>query len=92
MVVKIWWDIPQENNVMATIALMYDAKVDSKKRITLRGAKYDYYSVQELDDGSVILSPRVLVPPFEISENTLETIDCSADNLKKGIVSEPIKL
>ncbi len=77
---------------MATIALMYDAKVDSKKRITLRGAKYDYYSVQELDDGRVILSPRVLVPPFEISENTLETIDRSADNLKKGIASEPIKL
>ena len=77
---------------MATVTLTYDAKIDSKKRVTLRGAKYEYYNVQEMDDGSVILSPRVLVSPFEISEKTLKTMDDSMENFKAGNVSKPIKL
>ncbi|MBO4540361.1 MAG: hypothetical protein J5736_00080 [Bacilli bacterium] len=77
---------------MATIALVYDAKMDSKKRVTLRGAKYEYYHVQEMDDGSVILSPRVLVSPFEVSENALKAMDQSMENFKAGKVSKPIKL
>ena len=77
---------------MATATLVYDAKMDSKKRVTLRGAKYDYYNVQELDDGSVILSPRILVSPFEVSENTLKTMDKSMENFKAGKASKPIKL
>ena len=77
---------------MATATLRYDAKMDSKKRVTLRGAKYEYYNVQEMDDGTVVLSPRVLVSPFELSESTLKTMDESMDNFKSGKVSEPIKL
>ena len=77
---------------MATATVVYDAKMDSKKRVTLRGAKYEYYNVQEMDDGRVILSPRVLVPPFEVSENTLKTMDRSMENFKAGKVSKPIKL
>ena len=77
---------------MATATLTYDAKMDSKKRVTLRGAKYEYYNVQEMDDGSIILSPRVLVSPFEISEKTLKTMDDSMENFKAGNVSKPIKL
>lgn len=77
---------------MATATLRYDAKMDSKKRVTLRGAKYEYYNVQEMDDGTVLLSPRVLVSPFELSGNTLKTMDESMDNFKSGKVSEPIKL
>ena len=77
---------------MVTVALTYDAKIDSKKRVTLRGAKYEYYNVQEMDDGSVLLSPRVLVSPFEISAQTLETMDHSMENYKAGKVSKPIKL
>ena len=77
---------------MATATLVYDAKMDSKKRVTLRGAKYEYYNVQEMDDGRVILSPLVLVPPFEVSENTLKTMDRSMENFKAGKVSKPIKL
>lgn len=77
---------------MATATLRYDAKMDSKKRVTLRGAKYEYYNVQEMDDGTVLLSPRVLVSPFELSENTLKAMDESMDNFKSGKVSEPIKL
>ena len=77
---------------MSTATLVYDAKMDSKKRVTLRGAKYEYYNVQEMDDGSVILSPRVLVSPFEVSENALKAMDQSMENFKAGKVSKPIKL
>ena len=67
----------------------YDAKIDTKKRITLRGSKYDYYHVIEFPNGKIELQPRVLVEPFEISEDTLHS---AMDNYKKGIVSEPIDL
>ena len=77
---------------MATVTLTYDAKMDSKKRVTLRGAKYEYYNVQEMDDGSIILSPRVLVSPFEVSENTPKTMDGSMESFKAGKASRPIKL
>ena len=77
---------------MAVVVRAYDAKVDSKRRITLRNAIYEYFHVQEFEDGKIILEPRVLVDPFEISEDTLKMVDASMDNLKKGIASEPIDL
>ena len=77
---------------MATATLTYDAKMDSKKRVTLRGAKFEYYNVKEMDNGEILLSPRVLVSPFVISENTLETMDSSMESFKGGKVSKPIKL
>ena len=70
----------------------YDAKIDTKKRITLRGASYEYYHVIEFPNGRIELEPRVLVEPFEIDENTLKMIDKSMENLKKAIASEPIDL
>lgn len=75
---------------MPTVTLTYDAKMDSKKRVTLRGAKFEYYNVVEMDDGSILLTPRVLVSPFEISEKTLEAMDKSMTSFKKGKVSKPI--
>ena len=57
----------------------YDAKTDTKKRITLRGRAYDYYHVTEFSDGKIELAPRVLSVPVEISENTLKMIDGSAE-------------
>ena len=72
--------------------LEYDARIDVKKRVTLRGAAFDYYHVQELSDGRIMLDPRELVPPFEISKKTLAVIDSSSANLKKGKVSKPIDL
>ena len=77
---------------MALAINSYTSKVDSKKRITLRKARYEYYDVQEFDDGKIVLEPRVLVPPFEVSKNTLKMMDKSMNNLKKGKVSKPIKL
>ncbi|MBR1454854.1 MAG: hypothetical protein IJ593_09485 [Lachnospiraceae bacterium] len=61
---------------MQTIVKQYDAKVDSKKRITLRDAKYDYYSVTTYDDGSVSLEPKMLVSNKTIStEHILKTVE-----------------
>lgn len=70
----------------------YDARIDSKKRITLRGASSEFYHVRERKDGTIELSPRILVHPDEISKNTLGMIDSSAKNLKEGRVSEPVNL
>lgn len=70
----------------------YDSKIDSKKRIILRGAGYDYYHVKEFDDGTIILEPRVLSAPFSVSEKTLSMMDASMENLKKGIAGNPIDL
>ena len=70
----------------------YDAKVDSKKRITLRNANYDYFHIEEFSGGRIVLEPRILVKPFEVSENTLKMMDSSVENLKSGNVSEAIDL
>ncbi len=70
----------------------YDARIDSKKRITIRNPMYDYYHVTEKENGVVILEPRLLVDPLTISKNTLDSMDKAVENVKKGIVSKPIKL
>jgi len=69
----------------------YNGKIDSKKRITIRNPKYEYYNVTEHENGVIVLEPRTLVNPLEISENTLKMMDESIENLKDGKVSEPIK-
>jgi len=68
----------------------YDTKIDSKKRLTIRGTSYEYYHVKEYEDGHIELMPRVLVDPQFVSKNTLATMDTSIKNLKSGKVSEPI--
>ena len=75
---------------MPTAVKTYDAKIDSKKSITLRNAMYEYYHVEEFDDGRIVLEPRELVPPFQISEKSLTMMDQAMDNLKKGIVSKEV--
>lgn len=70
----------------------YDAKLDSKKRLTLREAGYEYYHVSVLPDQRIVLEPRVLTTPFEVSANTLKMMDNSVDNMKKGKVSPAIDL
>jgi hypothetical protein len=76
---------------MSTI-LEYETRLDAKKRITIRGAKATFYHVTERADGTIELSPRVLVHPDEVSEKTLIMIDKSVQNLKNGVVSKPINL
>ncbi len=78
---------------MKTVAIKsYDTKIDSKKRITLRNALYEYFHIEEYADGKIVLEPRVLVKPFEISKNTLSMMDSSVENFRNGIVSDPIDL
>ena len=70
----------------------YDAKLDSKNRIPIREANYEYYHVSVLPDQRIILEPRVLTAPFSVSANTLNMMDQSVENLKKGKVSPAIDL
>ena len=70
----------------------YDAKIDTKKRLTLKNSKYQYYHVLEFADGRIMLEPRELVAPLNISQETLSMMDSAIANLKNGEVSEPVDL
>ena len=75
-----------------TLTKEYNAHIDTKKRVTLRGAGAEYYAVKMFDDGHIVLEPRVLVSPDLISKRTLKMLDKAAENFKKGKVSAPINL
>ena len=70
----------------------YDTHLDSKKRITLRNAKFQYYNVREYENGCIMLEPRELIAPKEISSRTLADMDQAMRNFKLGKVSEPVDL
>jgi hypothetical protein len=65
----------------------YVAHLDNKKRITLRGAAYQYYNVKEYGNGCIILAV-----PESISARTLADMDRAVSNFKKGDVSPVIDL
>ncbi len=77
---------------MEQIIKKYDAKLDNKKRLTIRGAKFSFYHVEEFENGAIVLRPRVLVDPDELSKNTLSMMDKSIENLNLGKASDPIDL
>ena len=77
---------------MEAVVKEYDAKIDSKKRFTLRTAMFEYYHVEEYSNGRIVLEPRVLTEPFEISEKSLAMADSAIENIRKGKVSERIDL
>lgn len=68
----------------------YDAKVDTKKRVTLRGARFGHYRVQEFKNGKIVLEPRVLAKPFEVSRRALRMMDAGMANLERGIAGPPL--
>jgi hypothetical protein len=70
----------------------YDTKIDLKKRVTIRGALYDHYHVTEFDDGRIVLEPRELVVPLELSMRSLTMMDAAMANFKVGKVSDPVDL
>lgn len=70
----------------------YTVHIDSKKRITLRGALYQYYNVKEFSNGCIMLEPRELIIPDSISGRTLEDMDRAIENFKMKKVSDPIDL
>ena len=70
---------------MQTVIKRYDAKVDSKKRITLRDAKYDYYSVTTYDDGTMSLEPKILMPKKSVTmEEVLKAVDAIREQAIKN--------
>ena len=70
----------------------YTVHIDSKKRVTLRGALYQYYNVKEYDNGCIMLEPRELTIPESISATTLRDMDKAISNFRMGEVSQPIDL
>lgn len=70
----------------------YTVHIDSKKRVTLRGALHQYYQVREYDNGCIMLEPRELVVPDTISSKTLEDMDAAIRNFKVNNVSEAIDI
>jgi hypothetical protein len=70
---------------------VYRAKVDSKRRIVLRSAKYEYYNVYEREDGSMLMTPQVIAD-VPLSADTLKMIDSAVKNMKRGITSKRIDL
>ena len=77
---------------MQSVIREYDAKLDTKKRLTLRNVPFEYYHVSEYEDGKIVLEPRELTPPFQVSANTLGMMDDAIQNMKAGRVSAPIDL
>jgi len=67
----------------------YDARVDTKKRVTLRGTQYRHYRVREYADGRIEMRPQELV---EVSERTVEMMDRAMENLDKGEAGTPLDL
>ena len=77
---------------MSAAVREYDAKVDAKKRLTLRNTAFEYFHVQEMSNGVIILEPRELTAPFQVSANTLSMMDQAVNNMKNGVVSEAVDL
>lgn len=82
----------QEVMKVSTAIREYDAKVDSKKRLTLRESPYEYYHVEHFPDGRIMLQPRELVEPFRISGNTLGMMDKSMENIRNGKAGKAVDL
>lgn len=67
----------------------YDAKLDSRNRITIRDAAYDHYHVREFEDGTVVLEPRVLVSPNAITAKTLRDAE-AGQNVRQFDTAEQL--
>lgn len=57
----------------------YDAKLDTKRRLTIRNARTEFYHVTEYEDGTIKMEPRVLVSP-----DMLKQIDAAVKRRKAG--------
>ncbi len=70
----------------------YTVHIDSKKRVTLRGASYQYYNVKEYENGCIMLEPRELTVPESVSAKTLKDMDRAIENFRMETVSPAIDL
>jgi hypothetical protein len=87
-------DLPRalcvQSKVMPTADALreYDARVDAKKRVTIRGAKFRIFRVLPQADGSIILKPREAVSA-PVSKETVSCIEKSVASMKAGKRSKP---
>ncbi|MGP1576595.1 MAG: hypothetical protein ACTTH7_03750 [Treponema sp.] len=58
----------------------------------MRNASYEYFHVEEYDDGKILLEYRELTKPFQVSVNTLKMMDSSMENFNNCNVSNPIDI
>ena len=70
----------------------YDAHLDAKNRITLRGVSYQNYNVRVFENGCIIMEPRVLSVPDTISARILADMDKAVSNFRAGNVSSAIDI
>ena len=77
---------------MGTYVREYDAKLDSRNRITLRRAKYPFFHVREYEDGRILLEPRELTEPFRISPEDLQMLDKSVQEVEGGCELQTVDL
>ena len=84
------WDIPPM--MTAAAPKEYDARVDAKKRVTIRGAGHQYFRVVHRKDGTILLKPRVLQDAEPVSARTLRMMDEAMKNLRAGKRSKPADL
>jgi hypothetical protein len=73
----------------------YDAELDDRKRITIKGSRFRKFVVTHDRNGYIILQPRT-TRPFKrlaiISVRTLAMMDAAMANFRKGKVSKAIEL
>jgi len=86
-----WWDVPPIRRLHGTGQGVRCLDRCKKEGHPSR-ARYNHYHVQEYSDGRIVLEPRVLAAPFEVSRKALAQMDSSMKNLKKGKASKPIDL
>ena len=67
----------------------YVAKLDSKKRITVRSARSEYYAVTELSGGVIVLKPQEAFTLADLPQDVLDMIDQASANFKAGRVLPP---
>jgi hypothetical protein len=70
----------------------YRARIDSKKRLTLRGAENRDFRVLHRKDGSILLKPLVADAPEPVSASALRAMDKAVRNLRAGKRSKPANL
>lgn len=73
-----------------TAILEYDAKTDSRHRITLPKTRFEHYHLVQFEDGRILLEPRELVAPPAVSSRTLRMMDWAIERMEAGEVAGPV--
>lgn len=69
-----------------------DVRLDSSNRVTISKPMYEYYAMKQFADGTIVLEPRVLVTPGEVSRRVLSDMDDVMRNLGAGVAGDEFDL